>query len=117
MINLPEIGKKIKIEVLPWSPGQSPIVDKNIALFDYEKIKYPIIVRNRRTGDRFQPLGTFGIKKLKDFFIDLKIPREEREFIPLIIFGEVIAWVVGERIDHRMRVTRETEKVVRMMVG
>jgi len=116
VIDIPEIGKKIKIEVLPWSPGQSPIGDKNIALFDYEKIRYPLIVRNRRPGDRFQPLGTFGIKKLKNFFIDLKIPREERGFIPLIIFGEVIAWVVGERIDHRMRVTRETEKVVRMMV-
>ena len=63
--------------------------------FDYDKIKNNIIIRNRKDGDRFIPYGMKGQKKLKDFFIDLKIPKEERELVPLLCIDEDIAWVVG----------------------
>ncbi|MFR9052045.1 MAG: tRNA lysidine(34) synthetase TilS, partial [Hominilimicola sp.] len=59
-----------------------------------------IIVRNRRNGDKFQPLGMNGTKKLKEYFIDKKIPKDKRNSVPIIeINGEIAA--VGNRIDKR----------------
>lgn len=59
-----------------------------------------IIIRNRQPGDRFYPSGMTGSKKLKQYFIDNKIPKEIRSSIPIIeINGEIAA--VGERVDNR----------------
>ena len=59
-----------------------------------------IIVRNRRNGDKFQPMGMNGTKKLKEYFIDKKIPKDKRNSVPIIeINGEIAA--VGNRIDKR----------------
>ena len=55
-------------------------------------------VRPRRPGDRFQPSGMTGTKKLQDFFTDAKVPRERRDSIPLLVCERGIAWVVGHRV-------------------
>ena len=86
----------------------------NTAFLDYEKLQFPLKVRNFRPGDRFQPLGVKGIQKLKKFFIDHKIPRFERPKIPLLISGEKIVWIVGYRIDERVKVTEKTQRVLRV---
>ncbi|MEC9489081.1 MAG: tRNA lysidine(34) synthetase TilS, partial [Halanaerobium sp.] len=72
-----------------------------------------LLVRNRRPGDRFRPLGMNGEKKLKDFFIDEKVPLKLRDRIPLVCDqqGRII-WVVGYRLDDRYKITEETEEVV-----
>jgi tRNA(Ile)-lysidine synthase len=86
----------------------------NTAFLDYEKLQFPLKVRNFRPGDRFQPLGVKGIQKLKKFFIDHKIPRFERPKIPLLISGEKIVWIIGYRIDERVKVTEKTQRVLRI---
>ncbi len=66
-----------------------------------------VTVRNRRPGDRIHPLGANGSRKLKEVLIDRRVPRRERERLPLICVGEVgerIAWVPGVTIDHRFRI-------------
>jgi tRNA(Ile)-lysidine synthase len=80
--------------------------------FDYNKIELPLVVRNRRPGDRFQPLGMEGSKKLKDFFIDEKVPRALREQLPIVLAGDTIIWVAGYRIGHSVRITPETTAVL-----
>ena len=60
-----------------------------------------LTVRSRKNGDKFYPVGMNGTKKLKDLFIDLKIPKEEREFIPIITNLDDILWVGGIRGDRR----------------
>jgi len=60
-------------------------------------------LRAWRAGDRFRPLGLRGRKKLQDFFVDAKIPREERGRVPLLVAGDRIAWVVGHRIADEFR--------------
>ena len=55
-------------------------------------------LRSRRPGDRFQPLGMAGFKKLQDFFTDARIPRHRRDGIPLLLTERGIAWVIGQRI-------------------
>lgn len=78
------------------------------AAFDYDKIRGDLYLRNRRPGDRFQPLGMSGTKKLKDFFIDEKIPRGSRDSVPILVDGNSILWVIGHRIDDRFKVTANT---------
>jgi tRNA(Ile)-lysidine synthase len=73
-------------------------------------------MRNFRPGDRFQPLGVKGEQKLKEFFIDHKIPRFERPGVPLLVSGETIIWVVGHRISELVKVAEETERVLRVEV-
>lgn len=63
-----------------------------------------LCVRTRLRGDKFQPLGMAGTKKLKDFMIDEKIPNSQRDSVPLIVTSRGIAWVVGWRISEWAKV-------------
>lgn len=56
------------------------------------------VIRTRRPGDRFQPSGMTGSKKLQDFFTDAKTPRQQRDNIPLLVCERGIAWVAGHRV-------------------
>ena len=67
---------------------------------DREALEGPLLVRARRPGDRFQPLGMRGGKKLQDFFTDSKVPRSWRDSVPLLVSERGIAWVVGYRVAH-----------------
>lgn len=80
--------------------------------FDYDKVKKQLLVRNRRPGDRFVPLGLGGSKKLKDYFIDEKIPQKERERIPLLCDGDQIMWVIGYRMSERYKVDSDTKRIL-----
>ena len=71
-----------------------------------------LVVRPRLPGDRFHPLGAPGRRKLKSYLIDQKIPRAEREVIPLVVAGEEIIWVAGRQISHRCRITSQTRQAL-----
>ncbi|EJO5347463.1 tRNA lysidine(34) synthetase TilS [Clostridium botulinum] len=91
--------------------------NKYVQYFDYDKInKGKIYLRNRKNGDKFIPLGMKGNKKLKDFFIDLKIPREERDKVKLICYGEEIAWIIGHRTSNKFKVDKNTKNVLEIIV-
>ncbi len=60
-------------------------------------------VRGRRPGDRFQPLGMAGTKKLQDFMVDSRIDRSWRDRVPLVVGEGGIAWVVGWRLAEWAR--------------
>ena len=85
-------------------------------IFDADKLKYPLVVRRRKDGDFFYPAGFGKRKKIQDFFVDEKVPRDERDRVPLVISGNDIIWVVGYRGDQRFKVGEGTEKVVRFEV-
>ncbi len=72
------------------------------AEFDYAKIALPLSLRSRRDGDRFCPAGMEGrSKKLQDFLVDEKVPRPERDRVPILVTERDVLWVVGMRLDHR----------------
>ncbi len=73
-----------------------------------------LYIRFRQAGDKFNPLGMKGEKKLKDFFIDEKVPRSKRDCIPLICDEKGIIWVVGYRISNRVRISKTTNKVLQL---
>ncbi|MBI2877740.1 MAG: tRNA lysidine(34) synthetase TilS [Candidatus Tectomicrobia bacterium] len=97
---------------------QLPHGDPWLALLDYGRIQLPLRLRTRWPGDRFHPLGAGGRKKLKDFLIDEKIPRDQRDRIPLLVSGDgEILWVVGVRISDRAKVTQATHRFLRVKVS
>ena len=82
------------------------------AFFDQLALTGPLIVRNFRHGDRFQPLGMSGHKKIKDLFIEKKIPLSLRAQYPLLTAGEDILWIPGLGRSEIARVTERTAVVV-----
>lgn len=84
--------------------------------FNYEEIDN-LYIRNRRNGDRFQPLGMSGTKKIKDIFIDEKIPKSERDKIPLLTDGNNILWIIGYQISDRFKVTTKTKSKLTVTIS
>ncbi|MDY6906611.1 MAG: tRNA lysidine(34) synthetase TilS [Chloroflexota bacterium] len=81
---------------------------------DLEQVGTDLVVRTRRPGDRFQPLGMAESKKLQDFMVDAKVARAWRDRVPLVVSPRGIVWVVGWRIDERARVREDTEHALRI---
>lgn len=86
-----------------------------IKYFDYDTIEEKIEIRKRRNGDKITPLGMKGSKKLKDIFIDLKIPIDKRDEIPVVTFDDEIAWVVGYKVSEKFKVKKETKKILKVV--
>lgn len=81
---------------------------KNIIYIDTSKIKDGLALRYRRTGDMFAPIGMKGTKKLKEYLIDEKVPKEERDELELIADGNEIVWIVGGRLSEKYKITNDT---------
>jgi len=95
--------------------GESQIAeDREVEVADADRVQFPLHVRGRRPGDRFAPLGLGGEKKLKDFYIDERVPFYDRYRVPLLCDRQKIIWVVGLRLSDAVRVTSETKKVLIM---
>jgi len=83
------------------------------AFLDFEKTGKNLMIRFFKAGDRLNPLGMKGTKKLKSLFIDEKVPQEIRSTVPILTTGDNdIIWVYGTRIAHPYRVTSNTSKVL-----
>lgn len=82
--------------------------------FDYDKICHAVSLRNRREGDYFQSTREGGRKKLKDYFIDTKVPRYLRNTIPLLADNSHIIWIIGGRISEKYKVTENTARILKV---
>ncbi|GAB6184335.1 tRNA lysidine(34) synthetase TilS [Thermodesulfovibrio hydrogeniphilus] len=89
---------------------------KKIAYIDADKIKFPLIVRCRRPGDYFYPFGFGKRKKLQDFFVDEKIPRDERDIVPIIESEGKIVFIAGYRLDDRFKIGDNTKRCLEIKV-
>jgi len=114
-----ELEKKseieLKMEVFPYENMQ--IQEKKYTKwFDYDKIKEIPCVRKRQAGDFLTVTKEGGRKKLKDYLIDCKVPRQERDSLTVLADGSHILWVVGYRISEYYKVTEKTKTVIRVHV-
>jgi tRNA(Ile)-lysidine synthase len=104
-------GNKILRITMSGLPADWKKVTPDMAFFDKHKTPFPWIVRTFRAGDRFTPLGMTGTRKIKDIFIDMKIPLKQRQQIPLLESNDRVFWIAGLRIAADVRVTAETSDV------
>ena len=109
-------GWNIMAALLPPSrTGEAGANDADFtAWLDFTITGDKLTVRRRRNGDRFQPLGMEQPKKLNEFMINARIPRNWRRCIPIVCSSQQIIWTVGYRIDARARVTPDTQQILRL---
>ncbi len=81
---------------------------------DYDRLRPPLVVRSCRPGDRFRPLGAPGSKKLSDYFIDAKVPPEQRVRAAILHDQIGPVWVIGHRLDDRVRLRPDTHKALKV---
>ena len=79
---------------------------------DADQLRAPLQIRSRQPGDRL--VMPYGHKKLKQFFIDKKVPASERGRIPLVLSGEEIIWIPGYYLADCVRITGETKRICRL---
>lgn len=82
----------------------------------YDTINSGVCLRTRRAGDYLAVNETGGRKKLKDYFIDCKVPRDQRDAIWLLADGAHILWVIGYRLSSEVKITQKTKKVLKIQV-
>jgi tRNA(Ile)-lysidine synthase len=109
-----EIGKLITASYVD-NEGEE-VENRDEAMLDADRVVSPLKIRHRAEGDYFYPLGFGKRKKLQDFFVDEKIPRDERDSVPVVLSGNDIIWVAGYRADDRFRVTDKTEKILKLII-
>lgn len=115
-IYLEAIDRTMRFEEMDGGMSVGPGNPETTACLDADKLRYPLIIRNFRPGDKFVPLGMKGHRKIKDFFIDLKIPSGTRAITPLVTGQDRILWVAGYRIDDRYKVTGKTIKILKITI-
>ena len=86
-------------------------------IFDAAALGKDLVIRCRRPGDRFTPMGMDGTKKLKDYFADAGVPAWERDRRPLLVAGGRIVWVVGGAISGHAAVGPQTKKCLEIEVA
>ena len=83
---------------------------KSSAILSYNKLKFPLTLRNWESGDWFIPSGMKGKKKLSDYFIDNKFSLIEKQKCYVLCSNKSIVWIVGHRVDERYKFVEGEEK-------
>ena len=112
VFQIPEINQTISLEEISKKDFSMSSPSPCEAFLDLDRLQWPLRLRNFRAGDRLIPLGLNGFKKVKDIFIDNKIPSEQRKKIAILEDCNDIVWVCGIRIDNRYRVTQKTKRIL-----
>jgi tRNA(Ile)-lysidine synthase len=111
-------GRRLRAEVLSREEAAESLSDDRASFtIDLDTAEGTLIVRRRRPGDWFCPIGMGGRrKKLQDFFVDQKVARHQRDQVPLVLAPGGIVWVGGYRGDERFRSHSRTSRMVRLFL-
>lgn len=117
-LRVPEAGVQLSFSVIdresaPAGESCPEPAFRQEAYFDLDQLQLPLFVRSRMAGDRFEPYGLNGSKKVKDMFIDAKIPPSRRETMPMLVdaAGRII-WIPGLRCSKHATVFPETKRLL-----
>ena len=100
------------------APPQTWKDETSCAYLDADHFTQKLVVRQWEDGDFFYPFGMKGQKKkIQDFFSDIKLSKNRRSEVPLVVAPEGIIWVGGLRMDHRFRVMKGTTRIMVLKLG
>ena len=103
---------KLTLQKMTVVPGFKVSKERECVHLDAAQLHFPLQLRHWREGDSFFPFGMKQRQKVSDFFINNKLSMLEKEHSWLLVSGEDIVWIVGQRMDNRFRLTDETKEVV-----
>jgi len=105
-------GASLTLTLVP-APADVGQLPADTALFDPDCAPFPWRVRTFRNGDRLAPFGMDGSKKVKELFIDAKVPQAKRRSIPLIFCGDTLLWVCGLRTSRLARIDDTSTRAIK----
>jgi len=105
---------KITFEKIKLNKNFQIKTNQNIASFDYNLLSFPLTLRKWEKGDNFYPLGMQNKKLLSDYFIDQKFSIIKKENTWLLVSGDDIIWILGDRIDNRYKITEKTMQILKL---
>jgi tRNA(Ile)-lysidine synthase len=105
------------MRTLPITSDFQVSKDLNRIHVDSSKLTFPLQLRRWKDGDTFYPFGMKQQKKLSDFFIDNKLSLLQKEKSWLLVTGNEIIWIVGQRMDNRFRITEKTSEIVEFEIN
>ncbi len=114
VISVKEINRTIRVEKTTRDKMDLQCKDK--VYLDLDKIEQPIVLRNRRDGDRFQPLGMKGRQKIKSLFINQKIPRDKRNEVMLLVDQDSVIWIENMHLNERVKITQKTKNIISLEI-
>lgn len=103
---------KLTISSKTKTPDYIISKDPHIAVFDADKVAFPLIVRSWKEGDRFVPFGMKGSRKLSDYFRDKKYTLYQKQEAYVLVSGNEIMWLIGERISDKFKVNEKTNRIL-----
>ena len=109
-------GKVMEFTIFPSQKDENIPEKTYTKWFDYDKILHCLVLRNRKTGDFLTINELMSKKKVKDYLIQEKVPRDERDDLLLLTDGSHILWVLGLRISEYYKVTNETKRILQVMI-
>lgn len=115
-IFLKEANLILSFRQIPRAELQNFGDGKTTFYVDKDKIRFPLIIRGRKPGDYFYPFGFGRKKKLQDFFVDEKVPREERDAVPIVESNGEIVCIAGYRLDDRFKIDDNTKECLEIKV-
>lgn len=104
----------LHLEVLKDLQYVKILKNKEVAMLDYDKLSFPLILRKWKKGDSFFPYGLKGEKKISEFYKNLKYSILDKENQWLLCSENDIVWVVGQRIDDRYKITKSTKTIFKI---
>ncbi|MBN2398553.1 MAG: tRNA lysidine(34) synthetase TilS [Deltaproteobacteria bacterium] len=110
-VDIAETGRRMVFDLV--ERGEADTRSSNPVFMDCGAVASPLVVRTIRPGDRIQPLGMEGTKKVATLLMDEKVPKARRRSIPLLADRVSVLWIPGVRLSDRVKVTDMTEKVVK----
>ncbi|MFK8275616.1 tRNA lysidine(34) synthetase TilS [Capnocytophaga cynodegmi] len=90
--------------------------NNEVAYFDYDALQFPLMLRHKKEGDFFYPIGMQQKKKLSKFYIDEKYSLFDKDQQWLLCSQENIAWVIGKRMDNRFKITNKTQRILKVSI-
>ena len=102
-----EIRRRFNLKLVDWPPAKRDTVTGRGAL-DFDRVRWPLVLRNWRPGDSYRPHGSRRVRKLKRLLLESRVPRCDRESWPVLTSGTEVIWASGYPVAERLAPRPET---------